>query len=299
MLQTHANTHELPADEVRHNLNRSVALQSSTRVRPSAWSVSAVKRVFDCACVLLALPMLLPLALAVAAAVRFTSPGPVLFLQKRAGRHGRVFTIFKFRTMIHFGIHAGTQAGNGHHPITTQDNQRFTPSGPFLRRWKLDELPQLLNVLLGDMSLVGPRPKMPEHAIHDLLCRPGLTGMATLAFAEEEAILARVPAEQLDDCFYKVVLPAKRQIDAQYMECATLSTDLRLLVKSVLRRWETPTAEELIGVAASGAERNKLEAAVRVPVEHRPVYLADDRPRYSLGYKSPSPAVLQAGDSQG
>ena len=86
--------------------------------------------------------------LAITLAVRLTSSGPVLFLQKRMGRHGRSFTILKFRTLIH-------AADRTHHAVTTAGNQHFTPIGSFLRRWKLNELPQLLNVLWGDMSLVG------------------------------------------------------------------------------------------------------------------------------------------------
>jgi lipopolysaccharide/colanic/teichoic acid biosynthesis glycosyltransferase len=103
----------------------------------SPWSGSAAKRIFDCACVLLSLPVFLPLMLVIGVVVRLTSRGPILFLQERVGRYGRSFTILKFRTMVHF-------EDSAHHPITTSDNQRFTPVGPFLRRWKLDELPQLV-----------------------------------------------------------------------------------------------------------------------------------------------------------
>ena len=110
--------------------------------RPSPWSRSGAKRFFDCACVLLALPLVIPVFLAIALAVRLTSSGPVLFLQKRMGRHGRVFTILKFRTMIRVRDKA-------HHAVTTAYNQCFSPAGSFLRRWKLDELPQLLNVFWG------------------------------------------------------------------------------------------------------------------------------------------------------
>jgi lipopolysaccharide/colanic/teichoic acid biosynthesis glycosyltransferase len=209
----------------------------------SPWSRSAAKRIFDCACVMLFLPVLVPLILVIGAAVHFTSRGPVLFLQKRVGRYGRTFTIFKFRTMIHV-------ADAAHHPITTSDNQRFTPVGPFLRRWKLDELPQLINVLLGHMSLVGPRPKMPEHAVFDLPCRPGITGLATIVFACEERILASVAKDQLDSYFHSVVLPAKRQLDAQYIERATFFSDLFLLVNSVLRRWDTTALDEFIVATA-------------------------------------------------
>jgi lipopolysaccharide/colanic/teichoic acid biosynthesis glycosyltransferase len=214
---------------------------------PSAWSKSGAKRVFDCVCVLLVLPVLAPAFLLIAAAVRITSRGPVLFLQKRVGRDGRTFTILKFRTMINV-------ADGLHHAVTTLDNQRFTPVGPFLRRWKLDELPQLVNVLLGQMSLVGPRPKMMEHEIFRIPCRPGITGMATLAFAEEETILARVHKDQLNRHYHNVVLPAKREIDAEYMARATFGSDFRLLVNSVLRRWDPATAEIFVAAATIEAE---------------------------------------------
>jgi lipopolysaccharide/colanic/teichoic acid biosynthesis glycosyltransferase len=215
------------------------ALMSHTSARGiSSWSDSSTKRIFDIGCVLLALPAAVPLAFAIAAAVRLTSPGPVLFLQKRVGRHGRAFTILKFRTIIHV-------TGKAHLPITTLDNQPFTPVGLMLRRSKLDELPQLMNVMLGHMSLVGPRPKMPEHAIFQLPCRPGLTGMATLAFAEEEALLSRVPHNQLDAFYSNVVLPAKHKMDSEYVARATFLSDLRLLVKSALRRWDSTASDRL------------------------------------------------------
>jgi lipopolysaccharide/colanic/teichoic acid biosynthesis glycosyltransferase len=213
----------------------------------SSWSRSRAKRLFDFACVLLSLPIVLPLMLVIGAVVRFSSPGPVLFLQSRVGLHGRIFKIFKFRTMTHV-------AGTAHHPIATPDSEGFTRVGPFLRRWKLDEVPQLLNVLFGQMSLVGPRPKMPEHVIFDLPCRPGITGMATTVFAREEKILACVPKDQVDDYYHSVVLPAKRQLDAEYMARATFKSDLRLLVNSVLRRWDTDVLDEILVVTAFRAK---------------------------------------------
>ena len=204
----------------------------------SPWSGSAAKRVFDAGCALLALPVLAPLVLFVAATVWITSPGPVLFRQKRVGRNGRIFTIFKFRTLVHAPM-------GPHRPITTLENQSFTPVGPFLRRWKLDELPQLANVLLGHMSLVGPRPKMPEHTIFHLCCRPGLTGLATLAFADEEAMLSRVCGDELDAFYRNVVLPAKHKIDSEYLARATFRSDVELLFRSVLRRWDATASEGL------------------------------------------------------
>jgi lipopolysaccharide/colanic/teichoic acid biosynthesis glycosyltransferase len=209
----------------------------------SSWSRSGVKRIFDCVCVLSMMPILIPILLAVGLAVRLTSSGPVLFLQKRMGRHGRNFTILKFRTMTHTSDRA-------HQPVTTSCNQHFTPVGPFLRRWKLDELPQLLNVLAGHMSLVGPRPKLPEHAISNLSCRAGITGAATIAFALEEGILDRVPKHRLDSFYHTVVLPAKHQLDEDYMANATFLSDLKLLFDSVLRRWDTSIMEGLLNTWA-------------------------------------------------
>jgi lipopolysaccharide/colanic/teichoic acid biosynthesis glycosyltransferase len=205
-------------------------------VQPSPWSMSRAKRLFDVAAVLITLPLTLPILLLVGLAVRLSSRGPVLFLQTRAGLRGRQFEIFKFRTMVH-------SSAENRPLITTLGNQRFTPVGPFLRRWKLDELPQLLNVLRGDMSLLGPRPKVPEHQSEVLLWRPGITGAATLVFAREEVLLDDVPEHLLEHYVHDVVLPAKRLIDAEYMSRATFRSDFAILVRSVLRRWSFVPAQ--------------------------------------------------------
>jgi lipopolysaccharide/colanic/teichoic acid biosynthesis glycosyltransferase len=191
--------------------------------------------------------------LVIAAAVRLTSRGPILFMQKRVGHHGRTFAILKFRSMIHV-------AENAHHPITTSGNQRFTPIGPFLRCWKLDELPQIANVLAGHMSLVGPRPKLPEHVRFDLPCRPGITGLATIAFACEETLLVHLPKDRLDAFYHDVVLPAKRKLDADYMARATFLSDIRLLVCTVLRRWNTDALENFIAVSKYHGVRETTQA---------------------------------------
>lgn len=206
----------------------------------SPWAASGFKRCFDCACVLIALPVVIPIFLLVALAIRLTSNGPVLFLQKRMGRHGHAFTIFKFRTMTH--APAGERSS-----VTTVGNQTFTPVGPFLRRFKLDELPQLFNVLRGEMSLVGPRPKLPEHQIAILPSRPGITGAATLAFAREEEFLARLPKHELDTYYYSVVLPAKLRLDAEYMSRATFFSDIQLIIDSASRRWDTTVIASILG----------------------------------------------------
>jgi len=264
----------MPRNSCEQMGQSALATTETQSERLSPWSRSAAKRLFDIACVVISMPLLVPLMLAIGAAVRFTSFGPVLFMQERMGRHGRPFTIFKFRTMVHVSDKA-------HHPITTSDNQRFTPIGPFLRRWKLDELPQLVNVLLGHMSLVGPRPKLREHVIFDLLSRPGITGMATTVFACEETILARVPAGRLDSYYHSVVLPAKRQLDAAYMAQATFLSDLRLLVNSVLRRWDTEALNDFVVAAAFNMDQEMASSRMtEVPrsVVHRPIPAATTHP---------------------
>ena len=129
--------------------------KSSPGKHLSDWSQSGAKRFFDCACVISMLPILIPVFLLIGLAVRITSSGPVLFLQKRMGRHGREFTIFKFRTMIH-------NSDRAHHPVSTTCNQLFTPVGPFLRRYKLDEVPQRLKELYKTVSSFPPAPSLPR-----------------------------------------------------------------------------------------------------------------------------------------
>lgn len=224
--------------------------------RQSGWSQSGGKRLFDCACVAAILPLLIPILAAVALAVWLTSDGPVLFLQQRVGRDGRLFTIAKFRTLM--------ETAAMRQPFTTATNQRFTPVGPLLRRWKLDELPQLANVLRGDMSLVGPRPKLPELTLSNFPCRPGITGAATLVFAREEAVLDGVPMERLEECYHSVVLPAKEQMDVEYMERATFVSDLRVLAETLLRRWDSSTMEALLRTEIQDAEaRMRLSKATQ------------------------------------
>ena len=241
------------------------------RERLSPWAQSGTKRLFDCFCVLLALPLLIPMLAAVALAVRLTSRGPILFLQKRVGCRGRIFTILKFRSMTH------AERGS-HNPVTTTENQCFTPIGPFLRRWKLDELPQLLNVLVGDMSMVGPRPKLLEHQIADLCCRPGITGAATIAFAREEQILARLPNHYLDDYYSSVILPFKHMLDEEYMSRATFLSDLKLILDSALRRWNPSVVDRLLQAEAALEEdkAHRSKASIPAIVSFRVSTMASD-----------------------
>ena len=242
--RTYASACSMPDGSPEHTLAASSDLHlvpKSAFGELSPWSASAAKRVFDCACVLGALPLAIPILLIVALAVWLTSEGPVFFRQQRVGNHGRMFTILKFRTMVY-------DANAAYHAVTTDGNQPFTAIGPFLRRSKLDELPQMINVLRGDMSLVGPRPKMPQHAMLDLPCRPGITGAATIAFAREETVLDSIPEHQLEGYYHSVVLPAKRRLDAEYMARATFFSDLKLIFNSLLRRWDESVAAQCLAI---------------------------------------------------
>lgn len=205
----------------------------------SSWCASIWKRAFDLACIVPALILLSPILGIIALAVRLTSAGPVIFRQQRAGQHRKLFTIYKFRTMVE----NAEAIGPGH---TAKGDPRITPIGRFLRRFKLDELPQLYNVLRGDMSLVGPRPKLPNHDPAPMACRPGVTGAATLAFRHEARILCKVPAKHLETFYQEHVVPLKTDLDADYMRRATFLSDFLVLLATVLRLGEHLTHEDLL-----------------------------------------------------
>ncbi|HET9088269.1 MAG TPA: sugar transferase [Acidobacteriaceae bacterium] len=215
----------------------------SRSFRFSAWCASPWKRVFDLLCVTPALILLSPLLLAVAIAVRLTSRGPVVFRQRRAGQNRKLFTIYKFRTMVQNSESIGPRH-------TAKGDPRITAIGCLLRRFKLDELPQLYNVLRGDMSLVGPRPKLPEHEHTQMICRPGVTGAATLAFREEQHILCEVPTERLEAFYREHLVPLKIKLDAEYMQKATFLSDLSVLFSTLFRDKSFHNLQELMLVSS-------------------------------------------------
>ncbi|HEX4064731.1 MAG TPA: sugar transferase [Acidobacteriaceae bacterium] len=196
-------------------------------VHASAWALSPFRRALDCASAVLALVAFFPIMFGVAVLVRLGSSGPVFFCQRRMGRHGREFTLYKFRSM--------SPKKGSHSCITVSGDNRITRVGAFLRRYKLDELPQFWNVLRGDMGLVGPRPKLPHHEALHMLCRPGITGVATLAFRNEEEFLSEIPEDQLEVFYEAFVKPAKAQLDLHYLQTASLVSDVKVL-------WQTATA---------------------------------------------------------
>jgi lipopolysaccharide/colanic/teichoic acid biosynthesis glycosyltransferase len=215
---------------------------------PSAWTTSRTKRIFDIAVVLASAPILLPLLASIALAIRLFSGAPILFRQVRIGAFGQPFIIYKFRTMQHPECERSPM-------VAALFANQVTPIGGVLRRSKLDELPQVFNVLIGDMSLVGSRPKVPEQQLAELLCRPGITGPATLAFAREDALFAQIPQGALPDYYRMVVLPVKQQIDADYMQSATPFSDLRILFRTLMGRWGSSTSTAAISLENTAARR--------------------------------------------
>ncbi|WOB09441.1 sugar transferase [Piscinibacter gummiphilus] len=192
------------------------------------------KRLFDLVLSACGLLLLSPLLLAIAVWVKLDSPGPVFFRQERIGRHGVPFRIHKFRTMAHGGQGA---------LITVGADRRITRAGAFLRRAKLDELPQLIDVLLGEMSLVGPRPEVPRYVamypagLRDkvLSVRPGITDVASLEYRDESERLSK--ADDPEQEYVNVVMPAKLRLAAQYVDRASLAFDLQLILRTMKLVW--------------------------------------------------------------
>jgi lipopolysaccharide/colanic/teichoic acid biosynthesis glycosyltransferase len=196
------------------------------------WSYVVVKRVADIAFSAAVLAGLAPAMAAIAIAVRLDSPGPAIFQQQRLGRFGRPFLMYKFRSM-----QMVCTPTLGERQVTVAGDPRITRVGRFLRRYKLDELPQLVNVLKGEMSVVGPRPEVERYARlypHEyqriLSVRPGITDFAALEFRHEEQVLAR--SSDPEDAYVREVLPAKIQLYFRYLEERSLRTDFALLVRT-------------------------------------------------------------------
>jgi lipopolysaccharide/colanic/teichoic acid biosynthesis glycosyltransferase len=199
-----------------------------------------MKRSFDLLVAGLALLLLTPLLLLLALWIKLDSPGPALFRQERVGRRGRLFRIRKLRTMTHDPRHAGPG-------ITVGKDERITRAGQFLRRSKLDELPQLLDVLQGHMSLVGPRPELPQYvALYPadlrekiLSVRPGITDLASIEYRNESELLAKANDPERE--YREVVLPAKLKLAEAYVDQASLTFDLKVIWQTVKTVWVTPS----------------------------------------------------------
>lgn len=193
------------------------------------------KRLFDLVFSGLGLVLLSPVLLVIAVWIKFDSAGPVLFRQQRVGRHGQPFLIHKFRTMQADAPARGPQ-------ITIGADARITGAGQVLRRSKLDELPQLWDVLRGAMSLVGPRPEVPKYvAVYPqemrrllLTVRPGITDLASIEYRDESRLLAdSVDALDAERTYIEVILPAKLALSARYVETRSFVGDLSLVLRTL------------------------------------------------------------------
>lgn len=188
-----------------------------------------MKRLFDIVVSAVGLVLLLPAFAIIAPAIKFASSGPVLYRQRRIGRGGQPFWLYKFRTM---------HVGEGRSLITVEGDPRITPVGRVLRRWKLDELPQLWNVLRGDMSVVGPRPEV-EQLVHYytpaqrclLEHTPGLAGLSQLVYPHEADLLRGYPNPE--EVYRQYLMPRKLAVDLQYGRNRTFWSDLRVLAELI------------------------------------------------------------------
>ena len=213
-----------------------------------------LKWLFDKLISLIGLISLSPLLLIVALLIKWKMPGPILFCQQRVGRYGRIFTVYKFRTMTVKAEASVASRNSEATSIASQEQSRITPLGEKLRRYKLDELPELWNVLKGDMSFVGPRPDVPGYADQlqgedreVLLLRPGITGPASLKYRNEEDIL-----EAVDEALQKgrgglpmgittvqeyndnVIYPDKVRLNRYYLHHYSFIKDIKMIVCTVL-----------------------------------------------------------------
>ncbi len=194
-----------------------------------------LKRTFDIVAALLGLLLLAPLLLILMVLVRITSRGPALFCQQRVGKNFRPFTIYKLRTMVPEAPQQGLA-------ITAGRDPRITWIGHILRKTKLDEFPQLWNVLKGDMSFVGPRPEVQKYVdmFHDdyaliLQLRPGITDLASIEFSDESAILGRAADPERE--YIENILPRKMALAKDYVQRSSLWLDLAIIFRTLAKIW--------------------------------------------------------------
>jgi len=192
-----------------------------------------VKRIFDFICSTLGLIVLSPVLLAIAIKIKTGSDGPVFFKQIRVGEKNNEFEILKFRTMVVDAEKLGRQ-------ITVGNDNRITKIGTFLRKYKLDELPQLINVFKGDMSLVGPRPEVPRYVklYNDeqkkvLEVKPGITDLASIRYRDENELLGE--AENPDDFYINTIMPDKLALNLEYINNNNLFVDIYIILRTIVK----------------------------------------------------------------
>ena len=201
------------------------------RITPPSAGTMACKRAFDIVCSFLGLAILSPILLTVSGLVGVTSPGGVFFRQVRIGKDGKPFRIFKFRSM-RLGSDKASQITIG------ERDSRITRSGIIIRKYKLDELPQLINVFIGDMSFVGPRPEVPKYVDlyteaqrHVLDVRPGITDMASIKYINENELLGK--ANNPEDYYIHTIMPDKLSINLEYVKNNSFMDDVTIIFKTL------------------------------------------------------------------
>ena len=196
-----------------------------------------IKRLFDIFCSLILFVLLLPMFVILAILIKFDSNGPVFYRQKRITKYGKEFGIFKFRTMIINADKLGSL-------VTVNGDPRITRIGKKIRKCRLDELPQLINILIGDMSFVGTRPEVKKYVdcytdemIATLLMPAGVTSKASIEYKNEDEIIEKYvkKGEDIDDIYIKRILPKKMKYNLEYIEKFNVITDLKLCIKTVVK----------------------------------------------------------------
>lgn len=192
-----------------------------------------IKRIFDFFAALIGIIVISPILIVVSITIKLDSPGNIMFLQKRVGKNGKEFYIYKFRTMVTDAEKIGKQ-------ITVGKDSRITKVGAFLRKYKIDELPQLFNVLKGEMSLVGPRPEVPKYvALYSkeqkkvLSVRPGITDLASLRYSDENEVLGKV--DNPEEYYINVIMKDKLNLNLEYIEKSNLFFDISLIIKTIIK----------------------------------------------------------------
>ncbi len=193
-----------------------------------------IKRLFDFVFSLIGLVVLFPVFILIAFLIKIFSPGPVFYKAKRVGKNGKIFEMYKFRTMV-------TNADKIGGPSTAGDDPRLTKIGKFLRKFQLDELPQLINILKGEMSFVGPRPEVPfyvnmmtkEEKDIILSVKPGLTDFASLWDFHEEEILKGSPDPE--KTYQEKIWPEKKRLQIKYIRERSFWTDIKIILKTIIK----------------------------------------------------------------
>ena len=191
-----------------------------------------IKRIFDIFVSFTLLICLLPLFMVIAILIKIDSRGPIFFRQERVTEYGRVFKIFKFRTMINNADKLGTQ-------VTVENDSRITKTGNLLRKIRMDEIPQLINILIGDMSFVGTRPEVLKYVNSysdemkaTLLMKAGVTSLASIKFKDEDKLLSS--CDNVDEVYIDKILPQKMKYNLEYLENFNFFYDIKLMFKTFL-----------------------------------------------------------------